>query len=192
VCHASVLGWVPAVLSAAEVAGRDVLEVGSCDVNGSVRPSVTALAPRSYVGVDASAGPGVDRVVDCLGLVGEFGRDAFDVVISTEMLEHVTDWAGCVAAMVDVLRPGGLWVVTTRSPGFPYHPFPEDHWRYTLAAMGEIVTRAGLDTLVAVADWQVSGVFVKARKPAGWSCPWRSRTAGQVFERVPVEAMAQP
>src|SRR5215217_7296315 len=116
--HGSVLGFFAyGALQAGEVAGRDVLEVGSLDVNGTVRPMVEARGPRSYVGVDVVDGPGVDRMVDAADLVEVFGRDSFDVVVSTEMLEHAEDWCQAMLHMAGVLRPGGVLVLTTRGPG---------------------------------------------------------------------------
>ena len=142
--HESVLKWVGETLTSADVAGRSVLEVGSYDVNGSIRTVVVPLGPASYVGVDQSAGPGVDQVVSAVDLVETFGARSFDVVISTEMLEHVEDWRPVVAEMVNVLTLDGLLVLTTRSPGFPYHPYPVDTWRYTVDGMGQILAAAGL------------------------------------------------
>lgn len=166
--HESVLQWVGETLMSADIAGRSVLEVGSYDVNGSVRPTVLALEPASYTGVDQSAGPGVDQVVSAVDLVAKFGAGSFDVVISTEMLEHVEDWRPIVAEMVNVLAPGGLLVLTTRSPGFPYHPYPVDTWRYTVDGMGQILAAAGLVARELVSDPQAPGVFAIARKPHDW------------------------
>jgi glycosyltransferase involved in cell wall biosynthesis/SAM-dependent methyltransferase len=166
--HGSVLGFFAyGALQAGEVAGRDVLEVGSLDVNGSIRPMVEARSPRSYVGVDVAQGPGVDRRVDVARLIDEFGPDAFDVVVSTECLEHVEDWVTAIRNMVRVLRPGGVLVWTTRSPGFAYH-HPPDRWRYTSQAMAEILGRLNLEPMVVMDDPEYPGVFVKARKPTGW------------------------
>lgn len=166
--HGSVLGFFAyGALQTREVAGADVLEVGSLDVNGSVRPMVAARRPASYVGVDVAAGPGVDLVADVAELWRHYDRDSFDVVVSTECLEHVEDWRRAIAAMVTVLRPGGVLVWTTRSAGFPYH-HPPDRWRYSQPAMAEILTAVGLDILVLMDDPEVPGVFVKARKPPGW------------------------
>lgn len=169
--HGSALAYVRQSLTAAEVAGRRVLEVGSQDVNGSVRPDVERFGPAIYLGVDQAPGAGVDQVVDATRLYAVFGRDSWDVVISTEMLEHAKDWRGCLANMVSVLRPGGLLVLTTRSPGFPYHGFPEDHWRFPVATMGRIIAEASLEQLDLVPDWECPGVFAKVRKQQGWSWP---------------------
>jgi SAM-dependent methyltransferase len=155
-----------------EVAGRDVLEVGSLNINGSVRPLVEARNPASYVGVDVVDGPGVDKLCDVADLVATFGPDSFDVVVSTECLEHVADWQLAVAQMTLVLRPGGVLVWTTRSPGFLYH-HPPDRWRYTPEGMAEILHRLGLDTVLVCSDPEPNspGVFCKARKPASWTPP---------------------
>jgi SAM-dependent methyltransferase len=169
--HPSAHAFIREVLTAAEVEGRSVLEVGSYDVNGSVRLDVERLNPASYVGADIAAGPGVDRVVDCEDLPDEFGFGQLDVVISAEMLEHVRDWQACLLSMATVLRPGGLLVLTTRSPGMPFHPYPEDHWRFTPAAMWVILGILGLEPVRLEADPSPAhpGVFFAARKPAVWA-----------------------
>src|SRR6266498_3525701 len=128
-----------------EIAGKTILEVGSYDVNGSVRPIIETHGPASYLGVDGQAGPRVDRVVDCGDLLATFGDQTFDVVVTTEMLEHVADWRRCMANLAAVITEGGLLVLTTRSPGFPYHGYPDDFWRYTPEVMGRILEALGLE-----------------------------------------------
>lgn len=193
--HGSVLGFFAyGALQAGEVAGRDVLEVGSLDVNGSVRPMVEARGSRSYVGVDVVQGPGVDRVVDAADLEATFGRDAFDVVVSTECLEHVEDWRIAIANMVAVLRPGGVLVWTTRSPGFAYH-HPPDRWRYTQTAMAEILETLDLEAALVADDPEYPGVFCKARKPGHgrWGDGWHADYMRWLLRHVSgVTAMAEP
>ena len=129
-CTKACLEFVRANLQPDEMIGRAVLEVGSLDVNGSVRSIVTVHQPARYVGVDLQEGPGVDAVCDATELVSRFGENSFDLVLSTEMLEHVRDWRVVVSQIKRVLKPGGVLLVTTRSRGFPYHGFPHDFWRY--------------------------------------------------------------
>ena len=132
-CNQSGLRFGTRCLTSELVEGSDVLEVGACDVNGSLRPYVAALRPMSYVGVDLAPGRGVDVVMHAEDLTKRFGLDAFDLVIATEMVEHVRDWRTIVRNMKAVLRSGGHLLVTTRSRGFPYHGWPSDYWRYELA-----------------------------------------------------------
>jgi len=169
--HPSAHAWACSALGPDEVEGAHVAETGAQDVNGSVRPHVEAMRPASYTGTDLQAGPGVDEVRDAADLPGL--DPAPGVVISTEMLEHAQDWQAAMAGMIRALTPGGLLVLTTRSQGFPYHPYPGDHWRFSVEAMGEIMTAAGMDVLDLQADPDPAspGVFVKVRKPQDWTQP---------------------
>jgi SAM-dependent methyltransferase len=162
-CNASGIAFGERVLTLEVVAGRDVLEVGAYDVNGSLRPHVESLGPGSYIGVDIAPGPRVDRVLDARELIATFGREAFDLVLSTEMVEHVRDWRAVISNMKGVLRPGGHLLITTRSAGFPYHGWPHDYWRYEPEDMRRIF--ADLEILAIEPDPKAPGVFVFARRP---------------------------
>jgi SAM-dependent methyltransferase len=132
----------------------------------SLRATITALQPREYVGVDLLPGPGVDVVCPAERLVERFGADSFEVVVSTEMLEHVADWRAVLVAMKRVLAPGGVLLLTTRSPGFPYHAWPHDHWRFDLDDMRAAF--ADCTMLALESDPKEPGVFVFVRKPLSW------------------------
>jgi SAM-dependent methyltransferase len=119
VSHPEQIGFFKAVVEANKtlVEGASVLEIGSYDVNGSVR-KVFAAAGR-YLGVDLVAGPGVD-------LVG-FGHEldhrdgSYDVVISGECFEHDPHWRETFSNMVRMTRPGGLLAFSCASRGRPEH-----------------------------------------------------------------------
>ncbi len=68
-CNQACIDFARANLTAQEVKGKDVLEVGSLDRNGSLRAIVEALQPKGYVGADLSAGPGVDGICPAEDLV---------------------------------------------------------------------------------------------------------------------------
>lgn len=161
--HPSIINWIRSALSASEVAGRRVLEVGSQDINGSPRSVVMTLKPAEYLGVDGELGRGVDLVCRVEDLVRTFREESFDIVLSTEMLEHVEDWRTAVSQLKKVTKRGGLLLVTTRSPGFPYHPFPIDMWRYTKDQFRRVF--ADLEILRLDGDPHAPGIFLKARKP---------------------------
>lgn len=161
--HKSVMTFLKANIHPREIFGKRVLEVGSCDVNGSPRTVLVPMKPLEYIGVDQGPGPGVDLVCGADHLSSRFGRDSFDVVLSTEMLEHAEDWKPTIREMKAVLQPEGLLVVTTRGPGFPYHGFPHDHWRFTPALFKEIFSDMAQEILIP--DPEFPGILLKAWKP---------------------------
>ena len=160
------LETVARALPEAEVRGKRVLEVGSLDVNGSVRPGIMANGPAEYVGIDIRSGPGVDVICDAAGIDQRFGPNAFDVVISTELLEHAREWQKIIHNFKHVLRPGGVLVVTTRSYGVDFHRQPYDFWRYEKADFELIFSDLAIEDLQL--DPSDPGLFIKARKPAGF------------------------
>jgi len=52
-------------------------------------------------------------LADALELTGQFGHEAFDVVVSSECIEHTPDPALAIAQMLAVLRPGGYLSLST-------------------------------------------------------------------------------
>lgn len=97
---------------AADWAGLRVLEIGSADVNGSIRP----FFPRSnYTGVDLSAGPGVDVIAPGHELA--LADDSVDLAISCECFEHNPRWCETSVNMHRMTKPGGVVLVTCASRG---------------------------------------------------------------------------
>lgn len=107
-CNIAVIEFFIENIRIEEFRGKRVLEVGSKYINGSVRPLIERFAsPKEYIGVDIEPGKYVDIVLPAEKLVECFGEEAFDVVISTELLEHVRDWRLVINNMKRVLRCGG-------------------------------------------------------------------------------------
>jgi SAM-dependent methyltransferase len=126
-----------------------VIEVGSFDLNGAIPRA------RRHWGIDIAAGPGVDVRAEAERL--PFPSQCADVVVSTELLEHVLDWHAVLAEMRRVLKPDGRLLLTTRSPGFAYHGYPRDFWRFTPDDMRAIFPAAEVEQ-----DPSSPGVFVAA------------------------------
>jgi predicted O-methyltransferase YrrM len=179
-CNPACIAFGREQLQPEDVAGKDVLEVGSLDVNGSLRGVVEPLGPKQYLGVDVRPGPGVDELCAAERLVERFGTESFDVVLATDVLEHIDDWRAAVRSMKSVLRPDGVALVTTCAPGFPYHPYPDDHWRFE----PELLGRAFADFEVEALEQESAllGVFLKARKRANGT-----QVDLEALEALPVE-----
>lgn len=162
-CNESCIEFARRNLKEQDIRGKSVIEVGSLDVNGSVRPFIQALGSSSYTGIDIIVGPGVDQICDASDLLNSFGREKFDVLISTEVLEHVRDWRRVISNFKNIVKPNGLLVITTRSKGFPFHAAPSDFWRYELSDMRAVFSDFVIEAMET--DPQEPGVFVKVRKP---------------------------
>ncbi len=162
--HTSVMQFLRDSLTREEIHGLEVLEVGSQDVNGSPREVVGGLSPKKYIGVDFQIAKGVDVVLDVKNLTTYFGVDHFDVVISTEMLEHAKDWREAIRQMKAVLKPGGLLILTTRGPGFPIHAYPHDYWRFTIEDFQKIFYDMIVMKLIKDPQCGHPGVLLKAIK----------------------------
>lgn len=161
-CHPSVLAFGQRVLAAEHVKAARVLEVGAYNVNGSLRPHVEALGPAFYSGWDLRPGPGVDVVTDIAAPLPPHMLGLWDLLICTEVLEHVRDWRVAVKNMKMLLRPGGLILLTTRSLGFPLHEYPGDHWRFELWDLATIFRDFLIDALEP--DPEAPGVFLFATR----------------------------
>ncbi|OWP57216.1 MAG: hypothetical protein B2I17_02155 [Thermoplasmatales archaeon B_DKE] len=164
--NASVMLWLCMNIEREEIENKNVLEVGSQDVNGSIKDYVLKFRPSSYVGVDFQKGKNVDLVMNAEDLIEKLGPERFDVVISTEMLEHVKDWRKVIHNLKGVLKKGALLIVTTRSQGFPYHAFPYDYWRYGIEDFERIFN--DIQILKLEKDKE-PGVLLKAKKPVDFS-----------------------
>jgi hypothetical protein len=158
--HNSVQVWVRNVISDDNITGKDVLDVGGRDVNGTVRPYIESLNPRSYIAVDMRPGPGVDLVCNAADL-----DEHADVIICTEMLEHAEQWHAALTGMVNCIRPGGTLLITTRSPGFAKHDHPGDYWRFTLPIMRDALDCCGMNIVRLEDDPEAPGIFALATRP---------------------------
>lgn len=138
--RAPLLAWLQAEgARAARERGRTlrVLDVG-CG-NKPYYPYFAACAAE-YVGVDVVPGPGVDFVggVEALPLPDA----SFDLVVCTQVLEHVDDPLTAVAELRRVCAPGGRVLASTHGVQ-AYHPSPGDYWRWTRSGLEKLFRENG-------------------------------------------------
>lgn len=110
-----------------------VLDIGSLDLNGNNR---YLFENYKYLGVDIGYGNNVDLVCP-----GHKLRDSegFDIVISTECLEHDEYWIDTLCNMVDLTKKDGLFLLSCATTGRPEHgtknkspldsPFTTDYYK---------------------------------------------------------------
>jgi SAM-dependent methyltransferase len=95
-----------------------------------------------YIRADITAGEGIDLVTDPEGCLPGEPSGSYDVVLSTQVLEHVPDSHRYLAEAYRLLRPGGALVLTTH--GFcPEHGCPHDYYRWTGYGLERAAANAG-------------------------------------------------
>lgn len=90
------------------------------------------------VSLDLRPGPGVQVVGDAQAL--GIADATFEVVLCTEVLEHLPEPQKAIDEMFRVLKPGGELLLTTRFL-FPIHDAPHDYFRYTKYGLRYLLRR---------------------------------------------------
>src|SRR5215468_4777103 len=91
-------------------AGKDLLEIGS---GGGAQLQVLASVCRSVVGIDIAVNNDSNRLIQVQQYDGRhipFADASFDVVFSSNVIEHIRDEQAIHTEMRRVLRPGGIAV----------------------------------------------------------------------------------
>lgn len=151
-------------------AGAFVVEIGSYNVNGSVRPLFADCA--QYVGIDVRPGRDVDLVWDGIAPL-ELPAGTVDIVVSAETLEHAADPQGLISHAATLLRPGGWLILTAashrRAPhscdGYDVIPPGEHYQGITPSELSAWL--AGWDHVEVQHHPRRGDVYAIARKPIG-------------------------
>lgn len=119
--------------------GKTVVDLGSRDVNGSLRQVCPDAA--TYIGVDFESGEGVDVVLDSPYRL-PFADASVDVVVCSSVFEHSQFYWLVFLELMRILKPEGLLYLNVPSNGY-IHRYPVDCWRFypdagrALVAWGE-------------------------------------------------------
>jgi SAM-dependent methyltransferase len=87
------------------------------------------------IGIDIVSKAGISVVGDAHNL--PFRANAFSMILSTEMLEHVQEPQRVIDEIQRILKPEGKLVLTTRFI-FPLHDTPNDFYRFTQYGLGHL------------------------------------------------------
>jgi len=118
-----------------------VLDVGSFNVNGTYK-ALFAVPGWEYHGIDIVAGPNVDLVVDSDYRWESLVSGSYDVVISGQTMEHVTEPWSLAAAIGRVCKNGGLgFVIAPHTHQLHRHPL--DCWRVFPDGMSHVMKKYG-------------------------------------------------
>lgn len=96
---------------------------------------------KTYTAMDSFQAPGIDIVADVMS--PPLKDASYDTVLCTQVLEHVKEPWVVAEHIARVLRPGGTAILTTPFM-YPYHPDPQDYFRYTTAGLAYLFERTGM------------------------------------------------
>lgn len=100
---------------------KNVLDIGSLDINGNNR---YLFENCNYTGIDLAEGQNVDIV--CKG--HEFkSKTKFDLIISTECLEHDKYWKETLTNAYHLLKKDGMLLFTCATTGREEHGTSSHH-----------------------------------------------------------------
>lgn len=129
-----------------------------------------------YIGADLAGNPDADVEIGPDGRL-PVADGSVDAVLSTQVLEHVTDPNVYLDEVVRVLRPGGSLVLSTHGIMY-YHRDPEDYWRWTHAGLESLLAGRGLAVRESQAVLGLTGVALQLLQDSfAWRLPRRLRPA---------------
>ena len=136
--RAALSAWLEAE---AARAGTDLDRYRVLDVGCGIKPYLPYFEPYAaeYVGVDLE-NPAADLEGSVEALPVEDA--SFDLVLCTQVLEHVTDPDVAVRELHRVAAPGGRVLASTHGVQV-YHPSPTDYWRWTHTGLERLFARNG-------------------------------------------------
>jgi SAM-dependent methyltransferase len=119
-----------------------IADVGSFDVNGTLKP-IFDQENWNYTGYDLSEGKNVDHVLSSPYNWPEIDDGFFDVVISTQVVEHVQHPWRWIKEVARIVKPGGLIYICTPNT-IHFHEYPIDCFRVWPDGMRGLFQEAGI------------------------------------------------
>jgi len=136
-------GWSVRAPLAAWLQREGQLAAGKCvlDVGCGLKPYYPYFADAAeYIGVDVVESPSADLVGTVEALPVD--DDSFDIVLCTQVLEHVDDPAVAVRELHRVTKPGARVLASTHGVQV-FHPNPNDYWRWTHTGLARLFEQNG-------------------------------------------------
>lgn len=119
------------------------------DLGCGASPYRSLFPDSDYRRADLAGSPDIDYVVEEMGAIP---ADHFDLVLSTQVLEHVRDPEAYLRLALRSLKPGGRLLLTTHGM-FEEHACPDDYYRWTAHGLEHLLTTCGF---VQVQSWKIT------------------------------------
>jgi SAM-dependent methyltransferase len=174
--------WLVHMLTKARPYARGMM----LDVGCGSKPYQDLFSTSMHLGVDwpnSSYALNIETFADASAL--PFASSAFDTVLCTEVIEHISKPSLAMAEMARVLRPGGHLILSAPLVHM-LHDLPNDFFRYTHLGIQSLARDAGL---CPISCWPRGGfgtvLFDLAFR---FMVQWLRR----LFRRIPFGRQAQP
>ncbi len=163
----------------------DRIGLNCLDVGCGSRPYEGVFINGCYEGVDVqSSGRPLsmkmpDKFYD--GVTLPYSENSFDLVMSTQVLEHVPDPLALVSEMVRVCKSGGELVLSLPFV-YPEHEQPYDYFRFTSYGITALLERAGLKIIQIKRDSstiETLAILLNVYMVNNFIPPWRG--VGRLF-----------
>lgn len=100
---------------------------------------------NQYLGADIASNQVADIRLEEDGRLPLHNNMA-DIVLSTQVLEHVPNPDLYISEAYRILKSSGLLILSTHGI-WMYHPDPADYWRWTSAGLQKILEKAGFEVI---------------------------------------------
>ncbi len=124
------------ITEAFKMIGTPVADATVLDIGAGECPLRVELEQAGYRYLSLDIGQNSTETIDFVARIDQplpeklLRSKAFDLLILTEVLEHVPDWRETFQNLATILKPGGHCVITVPFLYMP-HEEPHDYWRPT-------------------------------------------------------------
>ncbi len=175
-------GLVNGLLNAIDLELSNKKDLRVLDVGCGQKPFYPFLKAhtRTYIGTDVIRN---SSLIDAVCPAEQLPiRDGWaDVVLCLSVLEHVDDPSQVVRELHRVVNGSGVVFASTHGC-FPWHPYPQDHWRWTQTGLPLLFRKYGNFSSVDVFSTRgtMSGIFFLL---AHYGYNWASRGRRILFRK---------
>ncbi|MDJ1468596.1 class I SAM-dependent methyltransferase [Cytophagaceae bacterium DM2B3-1] len=100
---------------------------------------------KEYIGIDLEENKRAAIHITPTGKI-QMGDNEVDIVLSTQVLEHVVDPPFYLSEAKRILKSDGMLILTTHGY-WMFHPDPTDYWRWTSAGLQKLISENGFEVI---------------------------------------------